>query len=65
MGDVFDENIERFEAVFALFSDYNLKLKASKCNFLKRTVKYLVHNVRYFLGFNDCYNVEDRKMIYL
>jgi len=41
----FEEHLERIEAVFIQLSDHNLKLKASKCHFFQREVKYLGHIV--------------------
>ena len=41
----FEEHIERLEAVFSRLQEHNLKLKASKCEFLKSRVAYLGHIV--------------------
>ena len=39
----FEEHIEHQEAVFSRLKEHNLKLKASKCEFLKSQVTYLGH----------------------
>ena len=41
----FEEHLERLEAVFERLKDHNLKLKASKCEFMKSCVTYLGHVV--------------------
>ena len=41
----FPEHLERLNAVFQRLHDAGLKLKASKCNFLQKQVKYLGHIV--------------------
>ena len=41
----FEEHLERLEAVFSRLHSHNLKLKASKCEFLKTSVTYLGHVV--------------------
>ena len=41
----FEEHIERLEAVFSRLQEHNLKIKASKCEFLKSRVTYLGHFV--------------------
>ena len=41
----FEEHLERLEAVFERLKDHNLKLKASKCEFMKSRVTYLGHVV--------------------
>ena len=41
----FDQHLERLKAVFARLVKFNLKLKPSKCEFLKDEVKYLGHVV--------------------
>ena len=41
----FDEHVEHIEAVFSRLRDAGLKLKMSKCEFLKKEVKYLGHVV--------------------
>ena len=40
-----EEHLQRLEAVFSHLSQHNLKLKASKCEFLKSKVTYLGHVV--------------------
>ncbi|MCG7878320.1 MAG: hypothetical protein JAY78_18545, partial [Candidatus Thiodiazotropha taylori] len=40
-----DEHLERLEAVFSRLAQHNLKLKASKCEFLRSKVTYLGHVV--------------------
>ena len=44
-SEFFDEHISRLEAVFSRLSEHGLKLKASKCEFFKSSVKYLGHVV--------------------
>lgn len=44
-SSLFEEHIERLEAVFRRLQTNNLKLKASKCEFFKREVTYLSHVV--------------------
>ena len=44
-SSTFEEHLEHLEAVFARLKEHNLKLKASKCEFLKSEVKYLGHVV--------------------
>ena len=41
----FEEHIDRLQAVFTRPQDYNLKLKATKCEFMKSEVTYLGHIV--------------------
>ena len=41
----FDEHLERLQAVFSGLQEHNLKLKASKCEFLKSGVTCLGHKV--------------------
>ena len=41
----FDEHVEHIEAVFSRLREAGLKLKMSKCEFLKKEVKYLGHVV--------------------
>ena len=41
----FEEPLERLGAVFARLKEHNLKLKASKCEFMKSRVTYLGHVV--------------------
>ncbi len=41
----FDQHLERLEAVFTRLRQYNLKLKASKCEFFRHEVLYLGHVV--------------------
>ena len=41
----FEEHIDRLQAVFTRLLDYNLKLKATKCEFMKSEVTYLGHIV--------------------
>ena len=41
----FDEHLERLKTVFGRLVRFNLKLKPSKCEFLKQHVKYLGHVV--------------------
>lgn len=41
----FEQQLDRLEAVFERLHRHNLKLKASKCEFFKREVKYLGHIV--------------------
>ncbi|KAJ8031683.1 hypothetical protein HOLleu_24949 [Holothuria leucospilota] len=41
----FEEHLERLAAVFKRLGEYGLKLKPSKCEFLKPSVKYLGHIV--------------------
>ena len=40
-----EEHLERLEAVFSRLAQHNLKLKASKCEFLRSRVTYLGHVV--------------------
>ena len=40
-----EEHLQRLDAVFSRLSQHNLKLKASKCEFLKSKVTYLGHVV--------------------
>ena len=40
-----EEHLERLEAVFSRLKQHNLKLKPSKCEFLKCEVTYLGHVV--------------------
>ena len=44
-SSTFKEHLERLEHVFHPLSEHNLKLKASKCSFFKKQVKYLGHIV--------------------
>ena len=41
----FEDHLERLEAVFSRLEEHGLKLKASKCEFCKPSVKYLGHVV--------------------
>ncbi|MCG8077518.1 MAG: hypothetical protein JAY75_14935, partial [Candidatus Thiodiazotropha taylori] len=41
----FEEHVERLHAVFSKLQEHNLKLKASKCEFMKSEVTYLGHIV--------------------
>ena len=41
----FEEHIERLQAVFSRLQEHNLKLKATKCEFMKFEVTYLGHIV--------------------
>ena len=41
----FDEHIERLQAVLSISQEHNLKLKATKCEFMKSKVTYLGHIV--------------------
>ena len=44
-SDTFEAHLDRLEAVFQRLHTYNLKLKASKCEFFKTEVTYLGHVV--------------------
>ena len=44
-SESFDEHLSRLEAVFSQLNKHGLKLKASKCEFFKNSVKYLGHVV--------------------
>ena len=44
-SDTFEAHLDRLEAVFQRLHTYNLKLKASKCEFFKKQVTYLGHVV--------------------
>ena len=44
-SSTFQEHLEHLEAVFSRLAEHNLKLKASKCEFLKSEVTYLGHVV--------------------
>ena len=44
-SDTFEQHLDRLEAVFEKLHTYNLKLKASKCEFFKPEVTYLGHVV--------------------
>ncbi|MCG8049379.1 MAG: RNase H-like domain-containing protein, partial [Candidatus Thiodiazotropha endolucinida] len=44
-SDTFESHLDRLEAVFQRLHMYNLKLKASKCEFFKAQVTYLGHVV--------------------
>ena len=44
-SSTFEEHMERLEAVFSRLHTHNLKLKASKCQFLKSSITYLGHVV--------------------
>ena len=44
-SDTFEAHLDRLEAVFQRLHTYNLKLKASKCEFFKKEVTYLGHVV--------------------
>ena len=44
-SSTFQEDLEHLEAVFSQLAEPNLKLKASKCDFLKSDVTYLGHLV--------------------
>ena len=44
-SDTFENHLERLEAVFQRLHKYNLKLKASKCEFFRSEVSYLGHVV--------------------
>ena len=41
----FEEHLEHMETVFSRLRDAGMKLKMSKCDFLKREVNYLGHVV--------------------
>ena len=41
----FTEHLERLGAIFSRLKEHNLKLKASKCEFMKSCVTYLNHVV--------------------
>ena len=44
-SSTFQEHLEHLEAVISRLAEHNLKLKASKCEFLKSEVTYLGHVV--------------------
>ena len=44
-SSTFEEHLERLDAVFSRLKQHNLKLKPSKCEFLKSEVTYLGHVV--------------------
>ena len=44
-SETFEEHLERLEAVFSRLRQTGLKLKPSKCEFFKTSVKYLGHVV--------------------
>ena len=44
-SDTFEEHISRLEAVFSRLKQHGLKLKPSKCEFFKSSVRYLGHVV--------------------
>ena len=44
-SDTFEAHLDRLVAVFQRLYTYNLKLKASKCEFFKKEVTYLGHVV--------------------
>ncbi|MCW4250032.1 MAG: RNase H-like domain-containing protein [Candidatus Thiodiazotropha endolucinida] len=44
-SETFEEHISRLEAVFSRLNHHGLKLKASKCEFFKSSVRYLGHVV--------------------
>ncbi|MCG8033830.1 MAG: DDE-type integrase/transposase/recombinase [Candidatus Thiodiazotropha taylori] len=44
-SDTFEEHIKRIQAVFSRLHEHGLKLKPSKCEFFKTSVKYLGHVV--------------------
>ena len=44
-SETFEEHISRLEAVFSRLKKHGLKLKASKCEFFKTSVRYLGHVV--------------------
>lgn len=44
----FEDHLERLEAVFSRLEEYGLKLKRSKCSFLRNKVKYLGHVISEF-----------------
>ena len=44
-SDTFESHLSRLEAVFQRLHEYNLKLKASKCEFFRTQVTYLGHVV--------------------
>ena len=44
-SSTFEEHLDRLEAVFTRLQQHNLKLKASKCEFMKSKVTYLGHVV--------------------
>ena len=44
-SDTFEQHLDRLEAVFERLHRYNLKLKASKCEFFKSEVTYYGHVV--------------------
>ena len=41
----FEEHLERLDAVFSRLKEHNLKLKGTKCEFMKSHVTYLGHDV--------------------
>ena len=43
--ETFEDHVSRLEAVFSRLQQHGLKLKASKCDFFKDSVKYLGHIV--------------------
>ena len=42
-GRTFEEHLQRLRLVFVRLRDAGLKVKAKKCDFLKRKIKYLGH----------------------
>lgn len=44
-SDIFEEHLRRFDAVFTRLEEHDIKLKASKCEFLKSNFTYLGHVV--------------------
>ena len=44
-SSTFEEHLERLDAVFSRLKQHNLKLKPSKCEFLRSEVTYLGHVV--------------------
>ena len=44
-ASIFQEHLERLDQVFSRLSKAGLRLKLSKCSFLRKRVTYLGHNV--------------------
>ena len=44
-GCLEDEHLEHLHIVFECFSEFNLKLKPSKCSLFQLEIMYLVHHI--------------------
>ena len=45
LGESFDEHLENLEAVFKKLQEHGMKIQFSKCNFMKRSLKFLGYKI--------------------